>query len=169
MFRKLGDLIYRTPWWGLLAGGVAVLIALALFAIPIHVLRLSQHAKSAEERSAIKREINLAFGDRALDIAESVVGTMKSRATDPERRRELDHALAEMSRARQELMAAKSGARASVESASASTETALDSAKDAAQSALASATEAREAIEEARSDALARLDEKGFDSKKTAA
>ena len=48
MFKKFGDFLYRTPWWGLLAGGVAVLIALAMFAVPIHVLRLSDRAKTPE-------------------------------------------------------------------------------------------------------------------------
>ena len=168
MFRKFGDFLYRTPWWGLLAGGVAVLIALAMFAVPIHVLRLSDRAKTPEERSAIKREINLAFGDRALDIAQSVVGTMRSRATDPERRRELDQALAEMARARKELSAARSGIGGTIESANESAESALEAANNAAESALTSAIEAREALEEARNDAVARLREHGLDTSKTA-
>src|SRR5512141_746603 len=168
MFKKFGDFLYRTPWWGLLAGGVAVLIALAMFAVPIHVLRLSDRAKTPEERSAIKREINLAFGDRALDIAQSVVGTMRARATDPERRRELDQAPAEKARARNELSAARSGIGGTIESANESAESALEAANNAAESALTSAIEAREALEEARNDALARLREQGLDTKKTA-
>ena len=168
MFRRLGDWIYRIPWWGLLAGGVAVLIALALFAVPIHVLRLSDHGRTPEERKAIEREINLAFGDRALDIAQSVVGSIRARATDPERRRELDQALAEMARARNELSAARAGTSAAVESANQSAESAIEAAANAAESALESATEARQALEEARDDALARLRDQGLDTRKTA-
>jgi hypothetical protein len=168
MFKKLGDLIYRTPWWGLLVGGLCVLIGLAMFAIPIHVLRLSDRAKTPEERSAIKREINLAFGDRALHIAESVVGTMRSRASDPERRRELDQALAEMARARKELTAAQGASRRTIESAHETAQSALETAISAAESALESANDAREALEEARDDALAKLRERGIDTKKTA-
>ena len=168
MFKKLGDLIYRIPWWGLLAGGLFILIALVMFAVPIHVIRLSDHAKTPEERSAIKREINLAFGDRALDIAETVVGTMRERATDPERRRELDQALAEMARARKELSAAQSGAsRRTIESAAEKAQSALETAISAAESALESASDARETLEEARNDAISKLRDKGIDTTKT--
>ncbi len=165
MFRKFGDFIHGMPWWGLLLGGLLTLIALALFATPIHVLRLSESGKTPEERSAIKREINLAFGDRALDIAESVVGTMKARATDPDRKRELDQALAEMTRARQELARARSEVSGPVvESAHNAAEAALETAVDAAESNLESARDAREAIEEARDEAIAKLREKGVDT-----
>jgi len=169
MFRKLGDLIHRTPWWGVLAGGLFVLVALAMFALPVHVLRLSDHAKTAEERSAIKREINLAFGDRALDIAQSVVGSMRERATDPERRRELEQALKEMDRARKELSAAQLGtASEALESAHERAESAFDAATTAAESALESASDAREALEGARDEAIEKLREKGIDTKRTA-
>ena len=78
MFKSLGNLIHRTPWWGLTFGGLFILVALVMFATPIHLLRLPDSGKTPAEKSAIKREINLAFGDRALTIAESVVRSMKS-------------------------------------------------------------------------------------------
>ena len=110
MFKSLGNFIYRTPWWGLILGGLVTLVALIMFATPIQLLRLSDSGATPAEKSAIKREINLAFGDRALNIAEAVVGRMKERATDPDRVRELNHALAEMARARAELSRAQAGA-----------------------------------------------------------
>src|SRR4051794_15821075 len=155
MFKKLGDLIYRTPWWGLLVGGLLVLVTLVMFSIPIHLLRLPDSAKTPEERSAIKREINIAFGDRALDVAEAVVGSMKARTTDPDRRRELERALTEMARARQELAQAQTTiAGANAEAARDAAEAAVAAATAAAESSLESATEALEAIQEAREEAL---------------
>jgi hypothetical protein len=168
MFKSLGNLIHRTPWWGLILGGVVILAALVMFATPIHLLRLSDSGKTPGEKSAIKREINLAFGDRALTVAESVVGTMKARATDPDRIRELDHALAEMARARDELSRAQAGISDVVgESARNAADAALETATAAAESALESATEAREAIEEARGDAIQKLQVKGIDASST--
>jgi hypothetical protein len=168
MFKSLGNLIHRTPWWGLILGGVVILAALVMFATPIHLLRLSDSGKTPGEKSAIKREINLAFGDRALTVAESVVRTMKARAKDPDRIRELDHALAEMARARDKLSRAQAGISDVVgESARNAADAALESATAAAESAQESATEAREAIEEARRDAIQKLQVKGIDTSST--
>ena len=168
MFKSLGNLIHRIPWWGLIFGGLFIFAALVMFATPIHVLRLSETGKTPAEKSAIKREINLAFGDRALNIAESVVATMKERATDPDRKRELNHALAEMARARGELSKAQAGAGGiAAESARNAAAAALETATDAAESALDSAIEAREAVEEARDDAIEKLRDKGVDTTAT--
>jgi hypothetical protein len=158
MFKSLGNLIHRTPWWGLCLGGLFILVALVMFATPVHMLRMSESGRTPQEKSAIKREINLAFGDRALTIAEAVVGSMKARATDPERVRELDRALAEMARARDELSKAQAKTGGVVgEIARNAADAALETAIAAAGSALESATEAREAIEEARDDAIEKL------------
>jgi Histidine kinase len=168
MFKSLGNLIHRTPWWGLILGGLFILVALVMFAAPIHLLRLADSGKTPGEKSAIKREINLAFGDRALTVAESVVGTMKARAKDPDRIRELDHALAEMARAREKLSRAQAGISDVVgESARNAADAALETATAAAESALESATEAREAIAEARRDAIQKLQVKGIDTSST--
>src|SRR5436190_18515182 len=108
MFKSLGDLIHRTSWLALIGGGLSILVGLVLFAAPIHLLRLSETGRTPAEKSAIKREINLAFGDRALTIAESVVRSMKSRSVDPERIRDLDAALTAMDHARGEIDRARS-------------------------------------------------------------
>jgi Histidine kinase len=168
MFKSFGNLIHRIPWWGLTFGGLFVLVALVMFATPIRMLRLPDSGKTPAEKSAIKREINLAFGDRALTIAESVVRSMKERATEPDRKLELDHALAEMARARDELSRAQSGSSGVAgEAARSAAAAALETATDTAVSALESATDAREAIEEARDEAVEKLRDKGIDTTST--
>ena len=78
MFKAFGNLLHKTPWWGLVAFGLAVLAALTLFATPLHVLRLSDSGKNPEEQRAIKREIQIAFGDSALNMAEEVVASLRA-------------------------------------------------------------------------------------------
>ncbi len=169
MFKSLGNLIHKTPWWGLLLGGLAVLVSLVLFTLPIQVIRLSESGNTPEERRAIEREINLAFGDKALNFAEGVVQHMRERATDPDRRRELDKALNEMARARDELSAAQGDInRTARESAKEIADAAMETAVEAAQSGLDAAIEAREAIEEAKNDALEKLRDRKLDISATA-
>jgi hypothetical protein len=169
MFKSLGNLIHKTPWWGVILGGILVLVGLVLFTLPIQVIRLSESGNTPEERRAIEREINLAFGDKALNFAEGVVHTMRERATDPDRQRELDKALAEMARARQELTVAQGDiSRSARESAKEAADMAMETAIEAAQSGLDAAVEAREAIEEAKNDALEKLRDRGLDVSATA-
>ena len=164
MFKALGNLIHRTPWWALVGGGFTLLLALVLFSVPIQVIRLHGSGATPQEQRAIEREINLAFGDRALDFAENVVRAMRERTAEGGRQKELDHALAEIARAKNELYAAKSDMdRAVRESAHETANAALDGAVDAAETALDAAVEAREAIEEARRDAVELLRERGLD------
>lgn len=164
MFKTIGDVIYKTPWWALILGGVLTLGLLVMFALPVHVIRLTDSGSTPAENRAIQREIQLAFGDRALNLAKGVVGAIKERTTEPERRRELDRALAEIERARQELIRAENSVNEVVrESAREAADTALESATAAAESALEAAVEAREAVEEARNDAIERLRDKGVD------
>lgn len=164
MFKALGNLIHRTPWWALIGGGFTLLLALVLFSVPIQVIRLHGSGATPQEQRAIEREINLAFGDRALDFAENVVRAMRERTAEGGRQKELDHALAEIARAKNELYAAKSDMdRAVRESANETANAALDGAVDAAETALDAAVEAREAIEEARRDAVELLRERGLD------
>lgn len=164
MFKAIGDLIHKTPWWGLILGGVTTLGLLVLFALPIHVIRLSDSGSTPAENRAIQREINLAFGDRALNLAKGVVSAMKERATEPERQRELGRALAEIERAREELVRAQNEVNDVVrESAREAAQSALETATDAAESAFEAAVEARQSVEEAKNDAIERLRDKGVD------
>ncbi len=101
--RSLSDTIHRTPWWALIVGGFLVLVALAAFVTPYHIIDYRQDATSPEEKSAIKREIDNAFADNAIDIGRSVVLSMRGATSDPKRREELDQALASLDEARAEL------------------------------------------------------------------
>ncbi|MGI9134453.1 MAG: histidine kinase, partial [Rhodoferax sp.] len=169
MFKAIGNFLYKTPWWVLITAGSVTLLALLLFAAPTQVLRLQDKGATVQERRAIEREINLAFGDSALDFAQGVVRAMRERASDPDRQRELDHALEEIARAKRELSAAQSDtSRAVRQSAKESADAALESAAGAAEAALDAAVEAREAVQEARNDAVELLRNRGLDSNATA-
>ena len=164
MFKALGNLLHKTPWWGLIAFGLTVLAALALFVTPAHVLRLSDAGKNPEEQRAIDREIQIAAGDSVLNIAENVVGAMRSRSKDPERAAEFDRALAEIARARGELSRAESEAGEHAdEAARDARQTALEAAQDVAESALEQAIEARVSLEESRDETMEKLRDKGVD------
>ena len=181
MFKALGNFIHKTPWWGVAIFGFATLMLLVLFTAPIHVMRLSESGATPDEKRAIKREIDLAFGDSALNFAEGIVGTLRERTNDPSSRAEMDRALNEIDRARKELSSAqvevgKAMRSAAGDAADTAREAARDAAeaahlaaRDVAQSALESAIDVRETIEEARSDALDKLRNKGFDTTATAA
>src|ERR1035437_3187898 len=103
MFKSLSQLIFKTPWWGMLLGGVVILLALVMFTLPLQVFLLSEHANTPQEKRAIQFEINQAFKDGGLSVAEGIVSAMKDRAQDPDRRRELERALLEIERARHEV------------------------------------------------------------------
>jgi hypothetical protein len=143
---------------------MVTLAALALFAWPVQVIRLVDSAATSDERRAIQHEVGQVIGSRALDLAQGVVSTIKDRSSDPERRREMDHALTEIARAREELARSVqydgSGAEDSAREAA---EAAMDAANDAAESALDTAVEAREAVQETQAEAIERLQDKGLD------
>jgi hypothetical protein len=99
----VSNLLHRTPWWGLLGGGLAIFLVLAIFTTPYHVMRLEKSGATPEENRAIKSEINTAFSESAIDIARGVVKEMRDRTKDPEARKELEGALQEIEQARKEL------------------------------------------------------------------
>lgn len=170
MFKAVGNVIHRTPWWIMVSGGLITLLVLVLFTVPIQVIRLHESGNTPQERRAIEREINLAFGDRALNFAEDVVQAMRARTEDNARQQELEHALTEIARAKKELAAAQSDlTRNAKEVAAETTDQALEAARDAAQTALEAAVSAREAVEQAKADATDLLRERGLDTTATAA
>lgn len=160
MFKSLSLLIHKTPWWGLLLGGLALLLTLLMFTVPIQVMRLSDHAASPAEKRAIQFEINQAFKDGGLNVAEGIVSAMKDRAQDPDRRRELERALSEIERARNEVSSAGDEAAQAVREAA---DEALNATQEAAQTSLEAAQEALQTIEESKAEALQRLRAKGLD------
>ena len=164
MFKAIGNLIHATPWWGLIAGGVSTLTLLILFTLPVQVIRLVDSGNTPAERHAINREVGLAVGSKALDLAQAVVSTIKNRTTDTERLRELERALSQIESARGELMLSQNGIEDAVaDSAREAAEAAMEAATEAAQDALEAATQARQAIEETKQDAVVRLRDTGVD------
>ncbi|QTN26980.1 histidine kinase [Rhodoferax sp. AJA081-3] len=164
MFKAIGNLIHKTPWWALILGGISTLTLLVLFTLPVQVIRLVDSGATPAERHAIQREVGLAVGSKALNLAQGVVSTIRDRTTDPERLRELERALTEIERARSELVLAQNGVDESVaDSAREAAEAAMEAATDAAEDALEAAIEARQAIEETQQDAIERLRDKGVD------
>ncbi|MEO7107296.1 MAG: histidine kinase [Rhodoferax sp.] len=164
MFKTIGNLIYRTPWWGILLVGVSALVVLVLFTLPIHVISMVGDAATPAERRAIQHEVGQVVTGRLLDVAQTVVSTVQARSTDPDRQRELARALADIGRARDALARAPNPADSeAVDRAREAAESAMETATDAAESALEAATEARESVQDARTDALDRLKDKGLD------
>jgi hypothetical protein len=146
------NFLHRTPWWALAIGGFAALAALALFVTPFHVMKLEKSGVTPEENRAIKREIDYAFSEKAIDVARGIVRELKSRTKDPARREELDHALQELDEARRELReAGREVIRAKREAA----QTMTDAVRDATR-----------AISDAQRDAAKALREAGVDNEK---
>lgn len=106
--KSVSEALHRTPWWALLFGGVATLAALAAFVTPYHIIQYRDDGKTAEETRAIKREIDNTFAENAINLGRGVIRGMLARTTDPERRAELEQALAGLEEARQELREAGS-------------------------------------------------------------
>ena len=170
MFKAVGNVIHKTPWWVLVSGGLIALLVLVLFTVPIQVIRLHESGNTPQERRAIEREINLAFGDRALNFAEDVVQAMRARTQDNARQQELEHALTEITRAKKELATAQYDFSGNAkERAAETTDQALEAAQDAAQTSVDAAVSAREAVEEAKTDAIDLLRERGLDTAAAAA
>ena len=165
MFKAIGNFLHRTPWWAMALLGLSTLVLLVVFAAPLHVLRLQQSGGSPEEKRAIKREIDRAFGDSALGVAENIVNVMKSRSTDPNRREELEQALKEIAQARKDNFDAQRDAvNAAKEAIADAQNSAIESARDAAERALEAAVDARETIEETRREAEEKLRASGAES-----
>ena len=142
--KSLSDLLHKTPWWALLVTGFACLIALAAFVTPYHIIDYRGEGASPEERRAIKREIDNAFAENAIDVARGVIHGMKRNTKDPERQAELEEALRGLEEARQELRDAGAEVlRAKRE--------ALEQSRDAARAAMERLEEAKREVEGAMS------------------
>ncbi len=158
MFKPISRFIHRMPWWGLLLAGASVLLLLVLFTVPLQVLQLTERDAPVAEKRAVKREIEQAVRDSGLSVAQLVLGRVRQRAEDPQRQRELDRVLQEISRARGE------GVRDSVrQAAHDAARDALETAEDAAQTELDAAQDALETARTARAEGLEGLREKGLD------
>jgi hypothetical protein len=101
--KSVTDVLHRTPWWALIFAAIATLVALAIFVTPYHILQYRDDAKSRDESRAIQREIDNAFAENAISVGRNVVRGMLARTKDPDRRAELEEALAGLEEAREEL------------------------------------------------------------------
>ena len=149
---NISSLLHRIPWWALLAGGFVLFIALAIFTTPVHLMRLDESGKTAEENRAIKREIDAAFSEGAIDIARGVVKEMRDHTKDPARREELERALEEIDEARTNLREA--GAEV------------LRAKRQAAEEATDAVKEAAVAIEQAQRQAERALKDAGVENER---
>ncbi len=140
------NLIHRTPWWVLILGGLATIVALAVFVTPFHLIEYRKVGATPEESQAIKREIDNTFAEGAMDIARSTILAMRGATSDPARREELDRALEEIDSARSELRDAGREARRAKREA-------IETAREAAREAASAIEEARRSAEEALREA----------------
>src|SRR5512141_1353768 len=145
--KALSDLLNRTPWWALLIGGLAVFLALGAFVTPYHIIDYKRDAATPEAKRQIKREIDNAFADNAIDIASNVIRSMRGATSDAARREELTSALQQLEDARRELRDAGSEV--------------LRAKRQAAENVAEAVREASRAVEEAQKEAARALQEAG--------
>ena len=145
--KPVSNLLHRTPWWLLLAGGFLMLAALAVFVTPFHLIGLEKTGATPEERLAIKREIDYTFSSGAIDVARNIVREIRAHTKDPARREELDRALEEIDQAKDSL--AEAGAEV------------MRAKRDAAEQVTGAVKDASKAIEEAQKRAQQALKEAG--------
>ena len=159
--KRLSELLHATPWWALFVTGLLVVVALGAFITPYHLFSLQKTGATPEEKRAIKREIDLAFSQSAVDIAHTIVKEMRDHAKDPARRDELDHALDEIETARDSLKDAGAEVLRAKREAADNVGTAIEQAHDAIRQARREASKAlqdssaeRERVEKSLDESL---------------
>ena len=101
--KPVSELLHRTPWWAVILAGLAMFALLAFFVTPYHIIQYGDEGRTAAESRAIKREVDNTLAENAINVGRSVIKGMIARTTDPERRSELEQALAGLEEARGEL------------------------------------------------------------------
>ena len=163
MFKPIANFLHRTPWWALFLLGLLTLVLLGVFTTPLRVIQLEKSGDSPAMNRAIQREIDSAFGESALSVAENIVKALEARSSDPARREELQRALEEIGTARDELRDAGRGAKAAVREAE---QAAKEAALEIAMEAKEAAKEARRSLITARKDAVRAMKEAGVKDEK---
>jgi signal transduction histidine kinase len=146
------NFLHKTPWWLLVGAGFFGLAALVIFVTPFSLIRLEHGGTTAEEKRAIKREIDYAFSEGAIDVARGIVRELKVHSKDPQRRAELEQALNEIDQARADLREAGRDV--------------MRAKREAAQNVADAVREAALAITNAQHDAARALREAGVESDK---
>ena len=154
--KSVSEVLHRTPWWVLLASGLALAVGLAVFVTPFHLINLGKQGATPEERRAIKHEVDLTFSEGAIDIARGVVREMRRHAKDPVRQEELDQALEQIDQAKADIR------DAGAEALRAKREAAQEMA-NAARGSVKAAAEAARVISQAQRDAAVALERAGVD------
>ena len=149
--KSLGDLLHRTPWWALIGNGLALVVALGIFATPFHLLRLEHSGTTPEENRAIRHEIDTTLSGGAIDMARGILREMRSRTRDPARREELDRALAEIDQARESVREANREAQRAK--------------REAAQTAASAVMEAADALRQAQRETARALKDAGVEDR----
>ena len=150
--KPFSNLLHRTPWWLLLAGGLLVVAALAVFVTPFHLIGLEKTGSTPEERMAIRREVDYTFSSGAIDVARNIVKEIRAHTKDESRREELDRALEEIDQAKESLN------EAGVE--------VLRAKREAAEQVTSAVKDASKSIEEAQKRAKQALKEAGVDDER---
>ena len=140
--KSLSNLIHRVSWPMLIVGGMLVVVALAAFVTPFHVIDLRNDGASAEEKRAIKREIDNTLAEGALDVSRQAILAMRGATSDPQRREELNRALEELDRVREDLRQAGAEVLAAKREA-------VDTAREAVREATTAIEEARQSANDA--------------------
>ncbi len=156
MFKALGNLLHKTPWWAIALMGLFMFLVLALFTIPFNLISFADAGKTAAEQRAIQREVDRSFGDSALNVAERVVKAMAERTEDSARKVELEIALADIDAARNDLNETASETRRMRDEAQAAAKQQAKEARDAAREAR---DKAKEEAREAKSAAKEKIEQ----------
>ena len=147
--KSLSNFLHKTPWWALLAGGLAAFVALAVFVTPFHIIQYRKDGATPEETRAIKREIDNAFAENAIDVARGVILSLRGATSDAERRAELTDALQELENAREEL---RSAGREVLRAKREALETTQEAVKSASESIQEASRQAERALKDAGVD-----------------
>jgi hypothetical protein len=173
--KGISNLLYRTPWWALLAGGFALFIGLAIFVTPFQLMHLEKSGATAAEKRAIKREIDSTFSESAIDVARGIVKEMRDHTHDPVRREELGRALEEIDQAREslreagtEVLRAKREAAETVTGAVKEATNAITQAQEEAARALKDAGVEGEQVKKSLQESLEAAKKAGEEAKKAA-
>lgn len=98
----------RTPWWGLGLAGLVAVVAVVIFATPHRIIAFQSQSETGGFAGAEHREADLALAEGGLDFARGILLGLRS-AIPASGRPDIDEALGEIERAREEVRAELNG------------------------------------------------------------